>query len=492
MKRFLSILLDGLRAALLRSPRGRTITAGPGPFLALVVVYFAVTLGIALFDTPPPWQLESAGVVALLADCLLTLIGAWVLAVLAQREEIVWGVAAIVLAAATATDVMIHWPAHTASALLQHDHALLSVALELIASMWWLFVLLAFAHWLAPRGVARALLAAGLAYGVSTASWWWLPTAPLVVTSTGSKEGTAHSNADDALVQANLANSNSETEDDATAQQPDFDAEAVMYQQPALLDDALARLKPQTPGKVDLYVVAFAGDGGENVFRNEVEYAEQLFAQRFDADGHVLVLENNAASVSTRPLATWTNLHRSLDAIARKIDPAEDIVLVYLTTHGSEDHQLLVDLDPLPLDQIEPVDLADAFKTTPPLRWKVIIVNACYSGGFVDALRDDSTMVMTSARADRTSFGCGAESDITYFGRAFLVDALNKTTSLRDAFDLAKQSVRAWETADHGDHSEPQIATSPGIEAQLSAWQRQLPTARPAVPFAPSPANAGD
>ncbi|MDQ2972507.1 MAG: hypothetical protein M3R20_05960, partial [Pseudomonadota bacterium] len=197
MKRFLSILLDGLRAALLRSPRGRTITAGPGPFLALVVVYFAVTLGIALFDTPPPWQLESAGVVALLADCLLTLIGAWVLAVLAQREEIVWGVAAIVLAAATATDLMIHWPAaHAASALLQHDHALLSVSLELLASMWWLFVLLAFAHWLAPRGVARALLAAGLAYGVSTASWWWLPTAPLVVTSTGSKERTAHSNAD--------------------------------------------------------------------------------------------------------------------------------------------------------------------------------------------------------------------------------------------------------------------------------------------------------
>jgi hypothetical protein len=126
------------------------------------------------------------------------------------------------------------------------------------------------------------------------------------------------------------------------------------------------------------------------------------------------------------------------------------------------------------------------------MRWKVIIVNACYSGGFVDALRDDSTMVMTSARADRTSFGCGADSDITYFGKAFLDDALNKTTSLREAFDLARASVDEWESAgaDHSEgkaieHSEPQIASSRSIEAKLSNWQGVL-RAGPVVPFKPA------
>ena len=93
-------------------------------------------------------------------------------------------------------------------------------------------------------------------------------------------------------------------------------------------------------------VVAFAGDAGEDVFRNEVEYARSLFEQRFDARGHVVVLENNAATATTQPLASWTNLHRALDAIAKKIDPAQDIVLLYLTTHGSQGHELLVDLDP--------------------------------------------------------------------------------------------------------------------------------------------------
>ena len=319
------------------------------------------------------------------------------------------------------------------------------------------------------------------------AAWWWLPAVPMVQTTAPSTVEVASNGESGLSDDTNSAIDESPENDEAT--QPAFDAEAVMFNQSSMLDAELAKLRPQTPGRVDLYVVAFAGDAEENVFRNEAEYAERLFAQRFDADGHVLVLENNAATTATHPLATWTNLHSALNAIAKKMDPAEDILLVYLTTHGSEEHQLLVDLDPLPLDQIEPEDLADALKTTPGIRWKVIVVNACYSGGFVDALRDDSTMVMTSARADRTSFGCGADSDLTYFGKAFLVDALNKTTSLRDAFDLAKQSVATWENADKEEHSEPQIATSPSVEAKLDAWQKQLRT-RNAVPF--EPATAGN
>jgi len=309
-----------------------------------------------------------------------------------------------------------------------------------------------------------------------------LPAMPLLTTSKN-EVASAVDGSDEAT------SSGDEDEDQQTstkdADEPGFDAEQVIYNQPALLDDAISKLKPQTPGKVDLYVIAFAGDAEEDVFRNEAEYVEQLFTKRLDAEGHVLVLENNAATVATRPLATLTNLSWALDDIAKKMDPAEDILLVYLTTHGSRDHQLLVDLDPLPLDQIAPSDLADALQTKPGIRWKVLVVNACYSGGFVDALRDDSTMVITSARADRTSFGCGADSDITYFGKAFLAEALNKTASIPDAFAQAKKSVSEWEDADKEEHSEPQIASTRSIEAKLEAWQRGIHPGAP-VPFAPA------
>lgn len=475
MKQLFQTLLDGLRAVFLRWPHPAAVSAPAGLFFALIGVFFVVRLVIELVDTPAPWQFDARGVPALLADALLVLLAAWLLAALARRRDIVWGAAASLLAAAIANEAIIEWPAdRLAELLVEHDQALPALVLAVAARAWWFIVLAVFAHWLAPRRRGGVLVAAVLAYAVSAAAWWWLPASPLLASVAGAEQE----------VESPLP---AEDDSDETVA-PTFDPEEVMFNQRALLDAALAKLRAPTPGRPDLYVVAFAGDAAEAVFRHEVEYAERLFAQRFDADGRVLVLENNAATTATRPLATWTNLHYALQAIAQKIDPAEDIVLLYLTTHGSEDHQLLVDLDPLPLDQIEPKDLADALRTTPGIRWKVIVVNACYSGGFIDALRDDSTMVISSARADRTSFGCGVESDITYFGRAFLVDALNRTTSLREAFDLATQSVTAWEAADKEEHSEPQIASSAAIEAKLAAWRKQLPE-RPAVPFAPAAAT---
>jgi hypothetical protein len=484
VKPIASNLFDGLRAVFLRRPRGTAITAGAGAFMVMIALYLAVTLAIAMVDTRQPWQFEPAGVVAVLADSLLTLIAAWLLAVMAQRRDIVWGAASMLLAATIVIALILHWPlAHATRALLANDHALLAILLVIATRAWWLLVLLAFAHWLSPRHLLRVLGAALLAYAVSAAAWWWLPESPLLSAASVSDEIATLTDSADKDAQVD-GKSPSDAEDD-NEPASSFDAEAVMYDQPALLDAALAKIVPQTPGKVDLYVVAFAGDAEENVFRNEAEYAEQLFGRRFDASGRVLVLENNAATVASHPLASWTNLHRALDAIAKKMDPAEDVLLLYVSSHGSKEHQLLVDLDPLPLNQIEPDDLVDALKTSPRIRWKVVVINACYSGGFIDALRDDSTMVMTSARADRTSFGCGADSDITYFGKAFLVEALNKTTSLRDAFDMAKKSVVIWEDTEKEEHSEPQIATSPSIEAKLAALQRRL-SAAPAVPFEPA------
>ena len=264
--------------------------------------------------------------------------------------------------------------------------------------------------------------------------------------------------------------------------------EQVIYAQSGLLDHAIAQLKPRTPGKVNLYAIVFAGDGSQNVFRNEAEYFDKLFSERFDAEGHVIVLENNPASLATRPLATWSNLEDALDAVATKMDPQQDILLVYFATHGSKDHTLLVDMDPLPLDQIGASDLPGILDGH-PFKYKVVIVNACYSGGFIAPLENANTMIITAARTDRSSFGCGAQSELTWFGHAFLVNALNKTDDFRQAFRLARAQVTTWEKRDHYAPSDPQISTDTGIAAQLAKWRSGF-TAGPAVPFAPAAATA--
>ncbi|HSE12128.1 MAG TPA: C13 family peptidase [Rudaea sp.] len=260
--------------------------------------------------------------------------------------------------------------------------------------------------------------------------------------------------------------------------------EQVMYAQPARMDEAIAKLTPRTPGKVNLYLVAFAGDGNENVFRNEVEYVEKQFVERFDAGGHTLVLINNPATLAERPLATLSNLETAIDAVATKMKADEDVLLLFITSHGSAEHELAVDLDPLPLDPIVPEDLADVLAGSNIVN-KVIVLSACYSGGFIDALKGPSTMIITAARADRPSFGCGTKSDITDFGRAFFVNGLNENDNFTAAFGDASKLISDWETKAGDEHSDPQLSTTPQIEAQLKRWRAGLHLGPP-VPFQPA------
>lgn len=255
-----------------------------------------------------------------------------------------------------------------------------------------------------------------------------------------------------------------------------------MYLQPGLMAHAIAALKAQDPKRVDLYLIAFAGDGSENVFGNEARYAARLFARRFGARGHTLVLANDRRTLQSAPLATWSNLETALAAVHRVMDPKQDILMLYMTSHGSEDPTVLVDMDPLPLDQIGAHDLAGILDEQ-HFTWKVLVINACYSGGFIPQLHGTGTLVMTAARADRSSFGCGSESQITYFGDAFLARALNATTDVIHGFQQARALIARWETRQHLPHSQPQISIGHGIAAKLDSWRRQLSAHTAKVPF---------
>jgi len=245
----------------------------------------------------------------------------------------------------------------------------------------------------------------------------------------------------------------------------------------------VAALAPQHPGKVDLYAVGFAGDSTEDVFRNEVAYFDTLLSRRFGARGRVITLVNHIDSLTTapRPLATLANLRIALDGIGKAMDPDEDMLLLYLTMHGTEEHELAVQLPPIWEEWITPPDLRAALDDA-GIRNRVVVISACYSGGFVPALRSPGTMVVTAARADRASFGCGSESDATWFGRAWLVDGLNRGTSFVGAYDLATREISRWEREDGETPSLPQLDIGDGIVPRPQLWQSQL-VPGPAVPY---------
>ncbi|WP_409298242.1 C13 family peptidase [Pseudomonas sp. KCJK8993] len=241
--------------------------------------------------------------------------------------------------------------------------------------------------------------------------------------------------------------------------------EGALLAQGHLLQEALDAVPASTPA-IELYSLTLAGDGKQSVFLREADYVSNMLASRFGALGQVRLV-NHRDQMMTRPMATRENLRRAARTLAERSGP-EDLVFIYLTSHGTSEHELVLDQPRLELADLPADELANALA---PLknRDKIVVISACYSGGFIPALKDERTLVMTASRADRVSFGCSEEADFTYFGDALFAQALNQTDDLEHAFLLAKATVAEREQAENFDPSEPQIWAPKGV---LAHWQQ--------------------
>jgi Peptidase C13 family len=259
---------------------------------------------------------------------------------------------------------------------------------------------------------------------------------------------------------------------------------ALRERQRVLIDSALSKLAPQRPGVPDLYVVGFGGDSNEDVFRNETVYLDTLMSERFGARGRVLTLINHSDSLirTPRPLATLENLRAALAGVGKTMDREQDVLLLFMTMHGTPQHQLFVQMAPAYFDLIDPNELRSALDDA-GIRNRVLVISACYAGGFIPALKDEHSLILAAAHRNRPSFGCGPDSDATYFGRAWLIEALNETTDFVAAFDTAKVSIAKRENAEGFRPSRPQIQIGKQILPRLQAWQLQL-VPGPKVPYA--------
>jgi hypothetical protein len=245
----------------------------------------------------------------------------------------------------------------------------------------------------------------------------------------------------------------------------------------------IASLAPQRPGHPDLYVLAIAGDGSERVFLNEVRHLHDVAERRLDALGRVLVLANHPAEPPWRaPVpATIATIRSALAGIGAAMDPAEDILLLYVTTHGSDEHWLLLRRDGVDDAGLDADSLRDALDDA-GIRHRVLALSACYAGGLAPALQPPDTLVLAAARADRTSFGCGNDSVATFFGRAWLVDGLNATVDFAAAFRRARAAIAEREAARDYLPSRPQIREGERIGARLAAWRNGFEPGAP-VPY---------
>lgn len=245
-----------------------------------------------------------------------------------------------------------------------------------------------------------------------------------------------------------------------------LNAEQVLFDQPGLLADRLRGILPEAAGQADLFVIGFAGFGGQNVFRDEVLYLEELANTALESGLRFMPLVNHRDSVQRLPIASLTNLEATIESLGRMMNPEEDVLFLYLTSHGTEDHRIAIELDGVPLEQITPESLATALERA-RARWKILVISACFSGGYLQQLSGPDTLVITAARADRHSFGCDDQADLTWFGRAFLEQGLALGLGFEAAFLHAETQIRAWETEQALEPSEPQIHLGTAIREKL-------------------------
>ncbi|MES2354599.1 MAG: C13 family peptidase [Pseudomonadota bacterium] len=265
---------------------------------------------------------------------------------------------------------------------------------------------------------------------------------------------------------------------DAEAQSLYFDnmplaTEQAFYEQPKILERELAAVTPGRKGMTNVYFIGVAGYASQDVFMKEVIAVARLFRERFGATGHTIQLINNPNSITHSPIASLTSLRAALKRVGEMMDKDNDVLFLFLTSHGSKTHRLSFEFAPLQLNELDPIWLRVLLDES-DITYRVIVVSACYSGEFANVLKDTHTLVITASDANKTSFGCSSSADWTYFGKAYFDDALRKTFSFTDAFNIAKRAVTERENEEGFTPSDPQMKMGRDMRDKLTDLEYQF------------------
>ncbi len=405
------LLADGFRLLTLRRVDRPAAVCGPDRWIGLAAIMVLLSIAASWLNHQPASAFNAWALLAEATLLLLLLLAAYLFASRGTGEVgdtgrfvvqmLALGIAVLVLHTAAywlARGVMLLWPVPRAVFLVTW----LVIGWSLLSAV------VAILRLAGPRPTARRL-GVLLYLGIYFLPGWWL------VDWVG---GYWYSDPDAGA--------------DAYAAYRDLDVESIYYRQPQLLQAQVAGLEAERPGVTDLYFAGFGSYAQQDVFLREVTYIRDLFDRRFGTRGRSALLVNNLQTLERLPLANRHNLGALLQAMSRRMNTDEDVLFLYLTSHGGPDGSLAVDFWPLGLNDLNPQWLRSELDAA-GIRWRMIVVSACYSGTYLEPLRDDHTLVLTAAARDRQSFGCSHTRNFTYFGEALFHDTLSVQSDFREA-----------------------------------------------------------
>ena len=208
--------------------------------------------------------------------------------------------------------------------------------------------------------------------------------------------------------------------------------------------------------------VLVAGDDSLPVFDNAVAAMRAILPP----GTHVTRLSTSPGMAEQPGIASATLSH-VLSAVAAMHPAAGQSCFVFATSHGAHHAGLWLSghdeyLSPAALDHA----LAAGCGQAPT----VVVISSCYSGSFAQPpMARPNRVVLTAARSDRSSFGCGAGRTYTVYDQCLLA-ALGHGDTWQQAYASVRTCVRVQEKLDGETPSLPQAWFGAGASKDAVAF----------------------
>src|SRR5258708_11811580 len=167
-------------------------------------------------------------------------------------------------------------------------------------------------------------------------------------------------------------------------------------------------------GVGETYFVGFAPDASNDVFLKEMRFVRRQFDGRFGRAGRSIALVSSQEALDEFPIASVTNLERALKRVGERMNGDEDTLFLFLTAHGYRDHRLSAVQPPLDLASLTPTSLARLLQDA-GIKWRGIVVSACYSGGFLEPPPADHSNLLTPPPAAPPAIRLAPRPALTHF-----------------------------------------------------------------------------
>lgn len=206
-----------------------------------------------------------------------------------------------------------------------------------------------------------------------------------------------------------------------------------------------------TPSPERWRAVLVAGDTAQPVFDNAVRAVDIWLAEHGVAEPDIHRL--SAGAKPRDPAVEPATLAQVLGRIAGLHARPGEGCFVFITSHGGRGEGIYLSRQ----DEIlRPAALARALAAGCTAVPTVVVISGCYSGTFAKgAMTAPNRIVLTAARADRSSFGCAADRTYTVFD-ACLLGALPHAATWQAVFGETKDCVQRRERQDRETPSLPQ------------------------------------